>query len=504
LTLTKIDPDEKRKKSETERMQRELLQRLAELGGKLTAEDDVVFSGTKLVLPETMSMPEAIKMLQAKEEADEEVTAFVKQYNYRPLDGARATLYALRNAFGIVSQKATWSMFGKNPPQLRDIPVSATETEQVPWGRLQISHLPGTVMDLGGYPHPELGLLFQVTIHGPRKYRFHAEGIFELIAQELKTNSMYRGKAFDGQEAPEFLDLRGVDPDKVIYADDVILQLDANVWSLIRHADTMRELGVPLKRSALLEGPYGTGKTLAAYLTAQIAEQCGWTFIYCRPGKDNLEYVMATAQLYQPSVVFFEDVDAIAQTGQEDQVTRLLDMFDGINAKGTEIVAILTTNHKEKIHKGMVRPGRLDCVIHIGALDLNGIQRMVAATVPAKMLEPINDEQWQAIYTAMDGFLPAFVREAIDRTVRYSVARNEGQPGRLVWQDFVAAAVGLRPQLDLMEGASDTANRDSISDAIQRTVRSTLESTKLYRPGDDFDDPMFEMHYEAHGSLPVG
>ncbi|NIS12736.1 MAG: AAA family ATPase, partial [Thermoplasmata archaeon] len=88
-------------------------------------------------------------------------------------------------------------------------------------------------------------------------------------------------------------------------------------------------------------------------------------FIQCRPGIDNVYDAMKTARLYQPAVVFYEDVDTIAQGDQTQghvAVTQLLDIFDGLTAKSTKILAILTTNHPEKIHKGMVRPGRLDAV----------------------------------------------------------------------------------------------------------------------------------------------
>jgi SpoVK/Ycf46/Vps4 family AAA+-type ATPase len=300
-----------------------------------------------------------------------------------------------------------------------------------------------------------------------------------LVEQELATNSIYRGKAIDGQENPEFIDLSGVDPAQVIFTEEVTTQLQANVWTLIEHTAKMRELGVPLKRSVLLEGPYGTGKTLAGYLTAQIATANGWTSIYCRPGRDNLDQVMGLARLYQPAVVFFEDVDTIAAATPSgtDGVTSLLDTFDGINAKGTELLAVLTTNHKDSIHKGMLRPGRLDAMIHIGALDADGLRRLVESSVPESMLGEIDHPE---VAKAMEGFLPAFAKETIDRATRYNVARNNGETTKLETADFVEAATGLLPQLELMEEADEKRDVPQLEQALKPVLAQTLGETQLY------------------------
>lgn len=462
-----------------------LLSTLAQLGGKLTAEEDVVFQGTKIVLPERMNIPDAIRFLKDKEAEDEEEMQFNRTFKYRPWDGARATSNALRKAFGMTRQQPIMTMFGKQPPQLITINTGPGETEQVPWGAITIPILPNSTIYLGGARDAELGTLFAVTVNAPRKHRFHIEGIFNLIQNELETNSMYRGKAFDGREEAEFLDLSGVRQDKVVYSDDVITQLEANVWGQLRYSEAMREQGLPLKRAVLLEGPYGTGKTLAAFLTAQEAINNGWTFIYCRPGRDNLRDTMATAQLYQPSVVFFEDVDVIADSDQgTDSVSTLLDVFDGIQAKGTEILAVLTTNHVDQIHKGMCRPGRLDAIIHVGALDRNGVQRLVEVTVPREILDTNID--YDKVYDAMEGYLPAFCKEAVDRSIRYSLTRGKGFSSTITTEDLINAAQGLRAQFDLMTDAHEGKEKDPLSQALVPVLRTALHGSRIVETGTDY------------------
>lgn len=481
-------------KTAVEQLQEEAMARLAEVGGKLTAEEDVVFRGDKVILPEKLSLPDAIRFLNEKLEEDEREVDFTRTFKYRPWDGAHATMAALKRAFGMVTQRSTpgFLFFGDRPPQLRTINIGVHETTQVPWGAMALPMLPGVVFELGGTRHPELGPLFKLEASGPRRYRHEIEGVFRLIEHELQSNSIYRGKAFDGQTEPEFLDVSGIDPNKVIYSDDVLTQLEANVWSLLRYTDQMEKLGVSLKRAVLFEGPYGTGKTLGAYLTAQIAQANGWSFVYCRPGRDDLGEVMATARLYQPACVFFEDVDTVAgsESGGTDHVSQLLDIFDGIQAKGTKILCVLTTNHVERVHKGMVRPGRLDAVIHIGALDNDGIERLGRSLINKELLSP--DIEWAKVTESMEGFLPAFAKEAYDRAIRYSLSRNRGMQTLLSTADIVDAALGLRPQLELMQDAPETPTPDPLGEVLAGTVARGLigmpvqdsDRDTMYRLGD--------------------
>lgn len=405
------------------------IQALGLLGGDRTAIDDVFFESPDI--PETGNLRHAATVLSGLISEEEEAADFSRTFRYRPWDGARAATAVLKRRYGLTVQQAVQSFFGPVPPKLVTVNIGVNETEQIPWGEMTIPMLPNCVVMFDVDTEPMVGQLFHVTITGPKKLKNEVEAIFADIEKELQANSMYRGKAFDGKGMPEFLDLSTVDPDKVIYADDVAKQLTANVWSMLRYSEAMEDNGIPLKRTVLLEGPYGSGKTLAAFLTAQEAVANGWTFIYCRPGHDNLAQVMSTAQLYQPAVVFFEDIDVVANPDDTnaDAVTRLLDTFDGMQSKGMKILGVLTTNHPEKIHKGMVRPGRLDAVIHIGALDLKGVTKLVCQTVPVGLLD--GDVDFEAVFAAMKDYLPAFCKEAIDRSVRYSIARGQGVASKI-------------------------------------------------------------------------
>lgn len=449
---------------------KQILHNLAVLGGKLTTEEDIVFSGTKIVLPAGSNLKIARATIDRAISEAEEETTFSQTYKFRPWDGAYATLSALRKQFGVVGQEATYSIFGKNPPQLITINTGPNETTQVPWGAISIPLMPDVTFYTGAVGDEELGSVFRLSAKGPKGRRFEIQGVFKLIQEELEVNSIYRGKAFDGRDMPEFYNPASLDPESVVYSEHVLAQLEANVWSLLEYTQQNRDMGLPLKRATLLEGPYGTGKTLAAMLTAQRAVNNGWTFIMCRPGRDDLINTMNTARMYQPAVVFFEDVDTLVDG--ETAVTKILDLVDGLPAKNSEILCVFTTNHKEKIHKGMLRPGRLDSIISIGALDVHGVEKLVTVTVPRDKLDKNID--WQKVFEYMQDFMPAFVKEAIDRSVRYSMSRNGGVVSTITTQDLCEAAEGLRPQLEWHQNAHEGKNRPTVDTAIADVVTKTM------------------------------
>jgi hypothetical protein len=460
------------KKSKEEVLREEALVRLAEIGGGLSGQDDITFTGTKYVLPASSTLESGIDFLQRRLQDEENHVSFSRSYNYRPLDGAHATKLAIEEFAGFTLGKTLYTFFGRQLPQLRTIKIGPGdhETIQVPWGAMQIPGLTDVTVMLGATRDEELGQIFQVTAEGPRKWRRHIEGLFTLIGEKLKQHSIYKGKAIDGAE--QFLDVSKVDERDVVYTESVTRRLEGDVWSFIRHGDLLESLGQDGKFAVLFEGPYGTGKSLAALLTAQIAVQHGWTFLMCRPGRDNLVQTLEMARMYQPAVVFAEDVDTMAGPQSGNTIERHLDMLDGIKAKGMKLLTVFTTNHAEDIHKGMLRPGRIGAVIHVGAMDRNGVEKL-ARRVIGDALDP--DTDFDEVFKRTEGYMPAFVRECFDRAVRYAVTLNNGKLGQIGTEAICLAADGLRDQYNLMEGAKEDRVDLNLTAALGMVVQSAVD-----------------------------
>ncbi|RPI07295.1 MAG: AAA family ATPase, partial [Actinobacteria bacterium] len=184
---------------------------------------------------------------------------------------------------------------------------------------------------------------------------------------------------------------------------------------------------------------------------------------------------------YQPAVVFVEDIDVQSQSADVDEVSKLLDAFDGITAKGGELMVLMTTNHIERIHKGMLRPGRLDAVVEIASIDRNGTERLIKAVIPEnkRSLEIDYDE----VYDAMEGFFPAFIREAITRAVTFALNRLEGSPEYTIdTPDLVYAATSLHTQLAALHDAGEGEKPPTLDTALADAVKTAVGGMRTYDP----------------------
>lgn len=460
-------------KTENQVLQEKILDTLAELGGLRVQDDALTFEGTKFVLPATMAgrVHEAITYLKDWERSQEAEFEFSRTFPYRPYDGAAAFDRAMKKVFGTAGIGGViHTFFGDIKPEYITVEVGYGDTIQVPWNRVNFAPL-SAAFYLMGTKTRDKGPCFVLNVEAPKKYRRHIEAFFQVVEDELRTGSIYKGKAITAAEHPGFLNTRTVDPSRVIYSDDVIAQLDAHIWSAVKYTQAMRDNRLPLKRQVLLYGPYGTGKTLAGLLTAQQCEQNGWTYIQVRSGEDDLYTALKTAEMYAPAVVMFEDIDQIKDAHSTTQgVARLLDVLDGVSNKGSEVMAIFTTNHHDRLHRGMMRPGRLDAVIELAGLDAAGIRRLVEAHVPADQLA-VAEGEWDAVTGAFAGLLPAFAKEAVDRAKRYGIARTGGHTTTITAEDLRHAANGIRTQEKMMADAPLASDKDPLGVAFSRVLQ---------------------------------
>jgi transitional endoplasmic reticulum ATPase len=437
-----------------------------------------------ITLPRGMTYTEIMRILEAKREEQETVSTFRHEFNYRPHDGAVATAIVLKARYGLVVGKAIPTMFGSRPPEILDVPIGPGGLSmQVPWGRIQIPVIEDGDVVLDSTHHRDYGEIFEIMIRAKRKYAKEVEEFFGDVAEQLRNASIYRGKAVAGADELGFIeDLDRFDPTQVVFATDVQASLDVALFAPLRHPHAYRREGIPIKRAVLLHGPYGTGKTSIGMLVAQAAVAAGWTFIMARPGRDGVEDVLTTARLYGPAVVWVEDVDTDTTSSNPKAVSAMLDAFDGITSKAGEIIVAMSTNHIDRVPPGMLRPGRLDYVIEVAALDRAATEKLIRVVVaPGKLAAAVD---FDAVFAEMNGFLPAFIRATADRARSFAIHRMDGRTDYvLTTEDLVNAARSLHAQLRLHQGATDTPQLPTLDKVVQGLVTGGVNGMRVTAPG---------------------
>ncbi|KAI5188595.1 transitional endoplasmic reticulum ATPase [Nematocida sp. AWRm77] len=153
----------------------------------------------------------------------------------------------------------------------------------------------------------------------------------------------------------------------------------------LRHPILFEKLGAKPPRGILMHGPPGTGKTLIARAVAN--ESGAFFFLINGPeimsklsgeSENNLRKAFKEAEKNSPSIIFIDEIDAIAPKREKSQgevekrvVSQLLTLMDGLNSRATVIV-IGATNRPNSLDPALRRFGRFDREIEIGIPDFAG------------------------------------------------------------------------------------------------------------------------------------
>ncbi len=160
---------------------------------------------------------------------------------------------------------------------------------------------------------------------------------------------------------------------------DEIKKIREMVELPLKHPEIFEKLGIEAPKGVLLHGPPGTGKTLLAKAVAN--ETNSYFNVINGPeimskfygqSEQNLRKKFEEAEKNAPSIIFIDEIDAIATKREEVHgeverrvVAQLLALMDGLKSRG-KVVVIAATNVPNLIDPALRRPGRFDREIEIG------------------------------------------------------------------------------------------------------------------------------------------
>jgi len=153
----------------------------------------------------------------------------------------------------------------------------------------------------------------------------------------------------------------------------------------LRHPEIFQRLGIEPPKGVLLHGPPGCGKTLLARAVASESEANFFSINgpeimskFYGESEARLREIFQQAQQNAPSIIFIDELDAIAPkreevTGEVERrvVAQLLALMDGLGGRGNVIV-IGATNRPGALDPALRRPGRFDREVEIGVPDKQG------------------------------------------------------------------------------------------------------------------------------------
>lgn len=481
--------------------------------GTKAGSTDVDWEGRKIILPATpvpMSLAKAAIALADLDEQENTLIEVSEFIDALPFDGAQAFQLAINELFGfsLMRPGEVETMFGKQKvkPTLRSVKTGPNPEDymQVIWGGMAIPALSpdgaqgdgGVVLQCGVAPR-DGRLMFHVGGNIPRGKRHIFEDLMYVARQFAVQASIYKGKAFkmkvnddgslDLQNEPTFISIDPEIESKLVFSKRTGDQINAYVFSPIKNSAACRAMQVPTKRTVLLSGKYGVGKSMTAAAMAAVSVQNGWTFILIDEVK-GLKEALLFAQKYAPAVIFAEDLDrTMSGADRTEAVNALLNTLDGVESKTSQIMTILTTNHVEGLTRALLRPGRLDNIIHVDLPDAEAAEKL-ARMYGAGFIKP--NTALTESRELLANRIPAAIREAVERAKLAAIWRSGGVPSDLVDSDLVVAANSMDDQLKLLETPiEDTRTPEhKLGEALGDIVVTRLGDTK-------------DQVKELHGSL---
>lgn len=393
--------------------------------------------GARVEPPPGMTYREMLVQITKQAEEEEQRVAVSERVDAFVLEGAYAFQSALKEKFGWVGLRPIppKSFFDSGEePRTIPVPISLTETVPVIWGRVVIPGIKGFLET--GFEYKEGRFYFSVSGEVQQKFMPQIRELMELTRRHVKEFSIYKGQAlrlelpppndrarFSPQNAPVFMDLSAVNPDELIFSDDIGRAIRTNLFNPIEKTELCRRLGIGLKRGALLAGAPGTGKTQTAAVIAKKCVENGWTCFYVKK-VDDIADMYRLAASYAPAVLIAEDIDRIG-LGEERtaELNELINTLDGVDTKGAEVMVLFTTNKQAReMNSALKRTGRLDLILDMTPPDAEAASKLIRLYSRGRLVDGISLDKVSGM---LAGQIPATVKEVCSRALLSAVGHMD-------------------------------------------------------------------------------
>ncbi len=236
--------------------------------------------------------------------------------------------------------------------------------------------------------------------------------------------------AQDDKRKVTFNDVAGADEEKAELQEIV---------EFLKNPKKFVDLGARIPKGVLLVGPPGTGKTLIA---KAVAGEAGVPFLsisgsdfvelYVGVGASRVRDLFEQAKKNAPAIVFIDEIDAVGrQRGaglggghdeREQTLNQLLVEMDGFGAN-EGVIIIAATNRPDILDRALLRPGRFDRQVYVGAPDVKGREQILRVHARNKQFDP--DVDFDSIAKGTVGMTGADLENLLNEAALLAARRNK-------------------------------------------------------------------------------
>ena len=199
------------------------------------------------------------------------------------------------------------------------------------------------------------------------------------------------------------------------------------------------ELGARIPKGILMVGPPGTGKT---YLSRAVAGEAGVPFfsisgsdfveMFVGVGASRVRDLFEQAKKNAPAIIFIDEIDAVGRKRgaglggghdeREQTLNQLLVEMDGFGVN-QGIIIMAATNRPDILDQALLRPGRFDRQIVVGAPDVKG--REAIFKVHSKNKPLADDVNIEVLARRTPGFTPADIENLMNEAAILTARKRE-------------------------------------------------------------------------------